>query len=98
MRCRSAFNARLFLSIVAESQHSQNVSGDKDGMVTTAELDGNRMADRIKALGKDVDDVITREEFRNGMSTLFGRRRGGDRARDKETRPDRPQRRELAES
>ena len=77
------------------------IDADKDGKVTVAELDGNRMADRIKGLDKDGDDVITREEFRTGVSTLFGGRRGGrggSGGNRKDTRPDRPQRPELAGS
>ncbi|MDA7932859.1 PQQ-like beta-propeller repeat protein [Mariniblastus sp.] len=59
---------------------------DKDGNVTSAELAGNRMADRLKTLDKNSDDVISKEEFSTGISTLFSRggsggsSRGGSRA------------------
>ena len=71
---------------------------NKDGKVTEAELEGNRMADRLKTLDKDGDKAISQEEFRTGISTLFSRG-GGGRVGDYEgqdDRPDRPQRPELA--
>jgi outer membrane protein assembly factor BamB len=75
---------------------------NKDGKVTEEELEGNRMADRLKTLDKDGDKAISQEEFRTGISTLF-RRGGGGRGgnyggRGKDSRPDRPQRPESAEN
>ena len=73
---------------------------NKDGKLTAEELAGNPMADRIKQLDKDGDEAVTQEEFRSGMSTLFSGGRGGGggsyRGRGEDTRPDRPQRPELA--
>ncbi|MDG1513731.1 MAG: PQQ-binding-like beta-propeller repeat protein [Mariniblastus sp.] len=75
---------------------------DKDGNVTSAELAGNRMADRLKTLDKNSDDVISKEEFSTGISTLFSRggsggsSRGGSRGgagyggRTQDSRPERP--------
>ena len=64
---------------------------DKDGKVAEAELDGHRMADRLKTLDKDGDKAISREEFRTGIGSLF--RRGGNYGgRREDNRPDRPQR------
>jgi len=75
---------------------------DKDGKLTEKELEGNRMADRLKTLDKDGDKVITQEEFRTGISTLFSRGGGGGgggyRGQGEDTRPNRPQRPELAGS
>lgn len=68
------------------------MDANKDGKVTEKELEGNRMADRLKTLDKDGDKAISAEEFRTGISALFSRsggRRGGD------DRPDRPQRPEM---
>ena len=71
------------------------MDANKDGKVTEAELEGNRMADRIKTLDKDGDKAISQEEFRTGIATLF--RRGGNYGGQKnDTRPDRPQRPEPA--
>lgn len=75
------------------------MDADKDGKVTLAELEGNRMADRLKALDKDGDKAISQEEFRSGISTLFRRGGGGGGTyggQDKDNRPDRPQRPEAA--
>lgn len=79
------------------------LDADKDGKVTEKELEGNRMADRPKTLDKDGDKVITQEEFSSGITTLFSRGGGGGggggyQAQGKDTRPDRPQRPELAGS
>ncbi len=74
---------------------------DKNGKVTMAELDGNRMADRLKTLDKDGDEAISKEEFTTGIASLFsggGRNAGGggggrgygDRTQSK--KPERPQR------
>ena len=83
---------------------------DKDGKVTEQELEGNRMADRLKTLDKDGDKAISKEEFSSGIGSLFsggGGRSGGARSgggghgggpggRGEDTRPDRPQRPESA--
>ncbi|MBL8814752.1 MAG: PQQ-binding-like beta-propeller repeat protein [Planctomyces sp.] len=82
------------------------LDADKDGNVTEKELAGNRMADRLKTLDKDGDKVITKEEFDSGISALFSRGGGGGggaggggyQGQGKDTRPDRPQRPELAGS
>ncbi|MDG2130192.1 MAG: PQQ-like beta-propeller repeat protein [Fuerstiella sp.] len=76
------------------------LDANKDKRVTEEELTGNRMADRLKTLDKDRDSVISEQEFRTGISSLFSRGGGGGggyRGRGKDTRPDRPQRPELAE-
>ncbi|MEL7499808.1 MAG: PQQ-binding-like beta-propeller repeat protein [Planctomycetota bacterium] len=75
---------------------------DSDGKITSAELEGNRMADRLMTLDKDDDDAVSKDEFRNGISSLFrrggssGGRSGGGRSgggyNQKDSRPDRPQR------
>ncbi len=80
---------------------------NKDGKVTEDELEGNRMADRLKTLDKDGDAAISQEEFRTGISGLFSRGSGGGGrssggggggygGRGEDTRPDRPQRPESA--
>jgi len=46
---------------------------NKDGKVTEKELEGNRMADRLKTLDKDADGAISKDEFSSGISTLFSR-------------------------
>jgi outer membrane protein assembly factor BamB len=63
---------------------------NKDGKVTMDELEGNRMADRLKTLDKDGDKAISKTEFTTGISTLFSG--GGNYGRGKDARPDRPQR------
>jgi outer membrane protein assembly factor BamB len=68
------------------------MDANKDGTLTEAEFEGNRMADRLKTLDKDGDRAISQGEFRTGISTLFNR--GGQ---GKDTRPYRPQRPEAAE-
>ena len=76
---------------------------NKDGKVTEKELEGNRMADRLKTLDKNADGAISKDEFSSGISTLFSRGGGGNRGggsrgggnyggRGNDTRPDRPQR------
>ena len=74
---------------------------NKDGKLTADELADSPMADRMKQLDKDGDEVVTQEEFKSGIATLFsgGRGRGGGsyRGRGKDTRPDRPQLPELAD-
>ena len=65
---------------------------NKDGKVTMDELEGNRMADRLKTLDKDGDKAISKTEFTSGISTLFSRSGGGGGYNRKDTRPDRPQR------
>lgn len=77
----------------------KGIDADKDGKLTEKELEGNRMADRLKTLDKDGDKVITQEEFSSGIGTLFSRGGGGGggyQGQGKDTRPDRPQRPELA--
>lgn len=84
---------------------------DKDGQVTEAELEGNRMADRLKTLDKDGDKAISKDEFSSGIAALFsgggsggerggnggGRgRNGNDGDRSQDKRPERPQRPESA--
>jgi len=73
---------------------------NNDDKLSADELEGNRMADRIKTLDKDGDQKVSKEEFRNGISTLFRRgsrgRGNGYRGRGKDTRPERPQRPDLA--
>ncbi len=81
----------------------KGIDADKDGKVTEKELEGNRMADRLKTLDKDGDKVITQEEFSSGISTLFSRGGGsggggGYPGQGKDTRPDRPQRPALGGS
>ncbi|MEM8669359.1 MAG: PQQ-binding-like beta-propeller repeat protein [Planctomycetota bacterium] len=76
---------------------------NKDGEIAIAELDGNRMADRLKTLDKDGDEAISKDEFRTGITTLFSRRGGGGGGgsyggRGADNRPDRPQRPESAGS
>ena len=68
---------------------------NKDGKVTMEELEGNRMASRLKTLDKNGDKSISKEEFQSGISTLFSRRGGGTGRggyQRKDTRPKRPQR------
>ncbi|NND98034.1 MAG: PQQ-binding-like beta-propeller repeat protein [Pirellulaceae bacterium] len=78
------------------------VDANKDGAVSMAELEGNRMADRLKTLDKDADGVITKDEFRTGVSSLFSRGGGGGGGnhgnRGDDARPDRPQRPTAADS
>ncbi len=82
----------------------KGIDTDSDGKVTEKELEGNRMADRLKTLDKDGDKIITQEEFSSGISTVFSRGGGGGgggggyQGQGKDTRPDRPQRPELAGS
>ena len=73
---------------------------DQDGQVTETELEGNRMADRLKTLDKDADKSISKDEFQSGITTLFSRGGGGGGGYGnggKDTRPDRPQRPAAAE-
>lgn len=72
---------------------------NQDGKVTESELEGNRMADRLKTLDKDGDKAISKEEFRTGIGSLFrggggrgaGRGgRGGGYGGGKDARPKRP--------
>ncbi len=78
------------------------MDANKDGKLTAEELSSNPMADRLKQLDKNGDNDITQEEFRSGISTLFSGGRGGGggggyRGGGQDTRPDRPQRPELAD-
>ena len=68
------------------------MDADKDGKVTMAELEGNRMADRLKTLDKNGDEAISKDEFSSGIGALFSRGGGGYGNRGEDTRPDRPQR------
>lgn len=73
------------------------MDADKDGKVTSKELEGNRMADRLKTLDKDEDGAISKEEFRTGIASLFSGRGGrggggGNYGRGQDNRPARPQR------
>lgn len=76
---------------------------NKDGKLVEAELEGNRMADRLMTLDKDDDKAISSEEFRSGISSLFGsggggrggRGGGGYERRGANSRPDRPQRPQM---
>ena len=73
---------------------------NKDGKLTAGELAGSPMADRFGQLDKDGDKAVTMEEFRNGLSSLFGGGRGGggggrNRGGGQDNRPQRPQRPEL---
>ncbi len=80
---------------------------NKDGKVTEDELEGNRMADRLKTLDKDGDKAISKDEFSTGIGTLFSRGGGGGGGnrgggggyggRGEDTRPDRPQRPEMTD-
>ena len=45
---------------------------DKDGKITAAELEGNQMATRLMTLDKDKDKAISKDEFRDNISSLFG--------------------------
>ena len=73
---------------------------DNNGKVTEAELEGNRMAERLMTLDKDGDKAISKEEFQTGIASLFrsgGGGRGGEGGgrggyQNEDTRPDRPQR------
>ncbi|MDG1873199.1 MAG: PQQ-binding-like beta-propeller repeat protein [Mariniblastus sp.] len=81
---------------------------DKDGQVTAKELEGNRMADRLKTLDKDGDTKISKDEFSSGISGLFSRGGGGGSrsggggggsyGQRQDSRPDRPQRPKSAEN
>jgi hypothetical protein len=78
------------------------LDANKDGNITAAELSGNRMADRLKSLDKNSDELISKEEFSKGISALF--RRGSGRSssgrsgyggRSIDNRPERPERPEM---
>ena len=75
-------------------QMFNQLDADKNGKVSEKELEGNRMADRLKTLDKDGDKSISKDEFSSGITTLF-RRSGGGGGRGnspRDTRPKRPQR------
>lgn len=87
------------------------LDSNSDGKVTEDELEGNRMADRLKTLDKDGDKSISKDEFSTGIATLFrgeggagrggrggGGGGGGYRGQGQDSRPDRPQRPESAGS
>ncbi len=75
---------------------------NKDGKLTQDEVAGSPMADRMKELDKDGDGAMTQEEFRAGMSGMFGGGRPGggggqgNGGHGKDSRPDRPQRPAMA--
>ncbi len=75
---------------------------DSNGQVTEAELEGNRMAERLMTLDKDGDKSISTEEFTSGISSLFSRGGGGSGrggyGRGKDARPERPQRPQPADA
>lgn len=80
----------------------KQIDTNSDQKLTDDELEGNRMAERLKTLDKDGDSAISQEEFTAGVSTLFRRGGGGGRGGgygegEKDTRPDRPQRPEPAD-
>ena len=61
------------------------------------ELEGNRLAERIKPMDKDDNKLISKEEFTTGIAAL--QRGGGRRGRggtEAPKRPDRPQRPAMA--
>jgi outer membrane protein assembly factor BamB len=76
---------------------------NQDGKLTAEELEGSPMAARFGQLDKDGDKAVSAEEFRSGISTLFGGNRGGNRGGGggggggryrggQDNRPERPQR------
>ena len=81
-----------------------NLDADKNGKLSSSELEGNPMGDRLKTLDKDDDGAVSKDEFQTGLRSLFRRgggrgSRGGGRGgyEQKDTRPDRPQRPAMAE-
>ena len=78
---------------------------NQDGKLTSDELAGSPLADRIDQLDKDGDKAVSQEEFRSGMSAMFSGGRGGNggggggnyRGGGNDSRPNRPQRPEMAE-
>jgi outer membrane protein assembly factor BamB len=76
---------------------------DGDGSIAAGELEGNPMADRVKTLDTDGDGLVSKEEFRTGMASLFRRGGGGGGGGDRggryggdDSKPERPQRPEMA--
>lgn len=81
---------------------------DGDKKLTAEEMKDNPMAERLKTLDKDNDELISEEEWRTGIGSLFnrgggggggggrggrgGRGGGGGRYGGEDTRPERPQR------
>ncbi len=71
---------------------------NQDETLTEAELEGNRMAERLMTLDKDANKQISKEEFSSGIASLFTRRGGGgggggrDGYNNEDQRPERPQR------
>ena len=63
---------------------------NNDGELTEDELSSGSVSQRIAGLDKDGDKVVTKEEFRAGAATISRRRSGA-------SRPQRPERPELAE-
>ena len=80
------------------------MDSNDDGKIAMSELEGNRMAERLKTLDKDGDEAISKDEFTTGISTLFRRRGSGGgsggygRGGGTDNRPDRPQRPEFEEN
>lgn len=84
------------------AQMFSQMDANDDGQISESELEGNRMADRLKTLDKDDDKMISKDEFTTGITSLFTRRGGGGgrsggggggyRGRGQDDRPDRPQR------
>lgn len=73
----------------------QKLDANKDGNLSMTELNGNRIADRLKTLDKNGDNVISKSEFSAGNASIFSPGRDktpDDKNRGIETRPDRPQR------
>lgn len=73
----------------------KQLDSDKDGSVSFAELEGNRMKNRLVPFDKDGDEAISEEEFTAGIRTMSrGGGGGGGRGgyENKDSRPDRPQR------
>ena len=70
---------------------------NEDGSLSMEELEGNRLAERIKPMDKDDNKLISKEEFTTGIAAL--QRGGGRRGRggaEAPKRPDRPQRPAMA--
>lgn len=80
---------------------------NQDGQLTSDELEGNRMAERLLTLDRDGDGAISKEEFLAGISQLIAQgQRGGGRAGgaggqgnypEPQAKPDRPQRPKMTD-
>ncbi len=85
----------------------RQLDSNSDGNISAAELEGNRMAERIQSMDKDNDKLVSEDEFRTGLASLFqgsgnrgnrggGRGQGGGENYDQPpAKPDRPQRPEM---